>query len=222
MFLILLFSALILSCAACGLDMAGPEEPAGGRDGILPDYSDQFAIPKYTSPVDADGDGVDDQTDILQSAREYVASKPKYKSSYYSSGYPDDGYGVCTDVIGFALQGAGYDLMHLVNEDILLDPAAYGIASPDINIDFRRVPNLNVYFSRTAQSLTKDLRRIEEWQGGDIVVFDHHIALVSDRRNKKGLPYIIHHAGNMQQSYEQDALEKWAKNAGILGHYRIS
>lgn len=49
--------------------------------------------------------GVDDQTDILNSTREYIATKPKYKSKYYNSGYSDDEYGVCTDVIAFALLG---------------------------------------------------------------------------------------------------------------------
>ena len=50
-------------------------------------------------PVDMDGDGIDDQTDILQGARAYIASNPVYKSRYYETGYPDDQYGVCTDVV---------------------------------------------------------------------------------------------------------------------------
>ena len=44
--------------------------------------------------TDKDGDGIDDQADILQSALDYIAAKPKYKSKYYQTGYPDDGYGV--------------------------------------------------------------------------------------------------------------------------------
>ena len=66
-----------------------------------------FGITPYTSAVDKDGDGVDDQADILQSAWEYLATKPKYKSKYYGTGYPDDEYGVCTDVVAFGLRGAG-------------------------------------------------------------------------------------------------------------------
>ena len=46
--------------------------------------------------MDADGDGVDDQTDVLDNALAYVDTRPKYKSRYYQTGYPDDGYGVCT------------------------------------------------------------------------------------------------------------------------------
>ena len=64
-------------------------------------------IPAFYSTVDADGDGVDDQTDMLDNALAYVDTRPKYKSRYYQTGYPDDGYGVCTDVVAFALKGAG-------------------------------------------------------------------------------------------------------------------
>ena len=173
----------------------------------------------YTSAVDQDGDGVDDQTDVLQCAVEYIAARPKYKSKYYSTGYPDDGYGVCTDVVAAALKGAGYDLMQLVQEDIKSNPEDYEIDEPDPNIDFRRVRNLKVYFEHTAIPLTSDVSQIEEWQGGDVVVFQNHIGIVSDRRNERGVPYVIHHNDPMQKNYEEDILEK---RADITGHFRIS
>ena len=79
-----------------------------------PRYSGQaFGIDTYVSTVDMDRDGIDDQSDILLSAREYVSQRPRYKSVYYGSGYPDDQYGVCTDVVAFGALGAGYDLMEL-------------------------------------------------------------------------------------------------------------
>ena len=72
-----------------------------------PRYSGQaFGIDTYVSTVDMDGDGIDDQSDILLSAREYVSQRPRYKSVYYGSGYPDDQYGVCTDVVAFGALGA--------------------------------------------------------------------------------------------------------------------
>ena len=176
-------------------------------------------IPQVHSRIDMDGDGIDDQADILQSALDYVAAKPGYKSKYYQTGYPDDGYGVCTDVVAFALKGAGYDLMTLVDEDIRADQASYNIEQPDKNIDFRRVRNLKVYFEHRAISLTTDLSEIEEWQGGDIVIFQDHIGIVSDRRNENGVPYVIHHNSPWQTKYEQDILEK---RNDLVGHYRIS
>lgn len=177
-----------------------------------------FHIPDYKSRNDRDGDGIDDQTDILHSTREYLATKPKYQSKYYSTGYPDDGYGVCTDVVAQALKGSGYDLMTLVDMDIREHPEAYNVDTPDANIDFRRVKNLEVYFRRHAQSLSTNLNDIYEWQGGDIVIFKDHIGIVSNYRNRRGIPFLIHHYSPLQVSYEEDALEHYQ----ILGHYRIN
>lgn len=118
-------------------------------------------IPQKHSSVDKDGDGIDDQTDILQGALVYIRTKPKYKSKYYSTGYHDDRYGVCTDVVAFAMRNAGYDLMELVDEDIKAYPDDYNIESPDKNIDFRRVQNLKIWLKNNAVSLTTDLSDIE-------------------------------------------------------------
>lgn len=188
------------------------------RSNVLPakNYSNaDFGIETFISPNDADADGIDDQTDILQSARAYIETKPKYKSVYYATGYPDDGYGVCTDVVAFALKGAGYDLMTLVNRHIKANPEKYNIEAVDINIDFRRVRNLRVFFDDTAESLTTDINQIEQWQGGDIVIFPGHIGIVSDKRNKNGVAYLIHNGG--QPNYEEDALGHFE----VLAHYRI-
>ena len=96
--------------------------------------------------MDKDEDGVDDQTDILNGVRAYIKTAPKYKSVYYATGYPDDEYGVCTDVVAQGFLSAGYDLMELVNADIMANPKDYDIDRADELIDFRRVRNLFVYF----------------------------------------------------------------------------
>lgn len=178
----------------------------------------KYQVKQYHSNNDQDNDGIDDQVDILENALEYISTKPKYQSKYYSTGYSDDEYGVCTDVVAHALKNAGYDLMTLIQEDIQNHPSDYAIDQPDINIDFRRVRNLKVYFDHTAQILTTDVKDIEDWQGGDIIVFRNHIGIVSDRRNERGVPYVIHHDSPWQLAYEQDILEK---RNDIVGHYRI-
>ena len=155
-----------------------------------------FKIEAYKSNIDKDNDGIDDQTDILNNANNYIKTNPKYKSKYYNTGYPDDEYGVCTDVVAFALKDAGYDLMVLVNEDIKNNKELYDIDAVDKNID-----------------------EIEEWQGGDIVVFKKHIGIISDKRNRKGICFVIHHANPYQIYYEEDILEH---RDDIIGHYRIS
>lgn len=158
-------------------------------------FNEDFGIIDYHSNSDADQDGIDDQMDLLLGARHYVETKPKYQSKYYKNGYPDDEYGVCTDVVGFAFLAAGYDLQKLVSEDIHKYPHLYSISTIDDAIDFRRVRNLFVFLKRHATMLTTNIFEIEEWQGGDIVVFPNHIAIISDRRNRKGISYIIHHGG---------------------------
>lgn len=180
-----------------------------------------FNIETYISSVDKDNDGIDDQTDILNNVRTYIAKNPKYKSKYYETGYPDDEYGVCTDVVANGLKDAGYDLKELVNEDIINNKEKYNIEVIDKNIDFRRVRNLDVYLKNNSISLTKDLSQIEEWQGGDIIVFKDHIGIISDKRNKKGIPFLIHHANPIQVNYEEDVLELYGQDY-IIGHYRIS
>ncbi len=181
--------------------------------------NEDFNIKTYISKTDKDNDGIDDQTDILNNVRDYIKTNPKYKSKYYATGYPNDEYGVCTDVVAFGLKGAGYDLMNLVNEHIKSNRNLYDIDVIDKNIDFRRVQNLKVYLDNNAIVLTKDINKIKEWQGGDIVVFKNHIGIVSDKRNKKGISFIIHHANPYQRYYEEDILEY---RNDIIGHYRIS
>lgn len=180
--------------------------------------NEDFYIKTYISGTDKDNDGVDDQTDILNSVRAYISKSPKYKSKYYSEGYPDDDFGVCTDVVAFGLLGAGYDLMELVSEDIALNKEKYNIKKPDKNIDFRRVVNLKVYFENNASVLSTDINKIGEWQGGDIVIFKNHIGVISDKRNKRGIPFVIHHSNSYQKYYEEDILES---RSDIVGHYRI-
>ncbi len=178
-----------------------------------------FNIKTYVSDIDKDNDGINDQTDILMNTRKYISTRPKYKSKYYDNGYPDDEYGVCTDVVAFALKDAGYDLRELVNEHIKANRNLYDIDVIDKNIDFRRVSNLKIYFDYNAIKLTTDIKKIEEWQGGDIVVFKRHIGIVSDKRNYKGINFIIHHANPYQKYYEEDILEH---HKDVIGHYRIN
>ena len=182
-------------------------------------YDEDFQINTFYSTHDQNQDGIDDQSEILYYAIDYVSKKPKYKSKYYATGYPDDDYGVCTDVIGYALLHTGYDLKNLVNEDILENRDDYDIETVDENIDFRRVKNLKVYFDHHFLSLSLDVNDISTWQGGDVVVFKNHIGIISDKRNENGIPYVIHHSRVFQFNYEEDILEN---RNDIVGHYRVS
>lgn len=180
---------------------------------------EDYGTSDYSSSSDRDGDGVNDQTDILRNARAYLERDPYYESRYYENGYPDDNCGVCTDVVAFAMKWAGYDIMELLYEDVMSSRSSYDIEEPDKRIDFRRVKNLLTYFNRHANSLTTNIYDTDEWQGGDIVVWEDHIGIISERRNSDGIPYVLHHATNDQISHEEDILEDKGE---IVGHFRIS
>ena len=185
-------------------------------------YAKDFDIEVIKSNNDTNGNGIDDYTDILNGAKKEAKIKPKYKSTYYAGGYPPDNEGVCTDTIWRAFKNAGINIKDLIDKDIEenidLYPRVTG--KQDRNIDFRRVKNLKVFFERFAINLTKNPYDIKEWMPGDIVIFEEsHIAIISDKRNKEGIPYIIHNAG--QPLREEDALLKWNKKSPITGHFRF-
>lgn len=176
----------------------------------------RFGIETLHSPNDRDDDGLDDWSDLMLAARRYVRTKPVYDAEYYTGGYPPEGHGVCADVIWQALKGAGYDLKALLDADIAAHPGQYPLpnGTPDPSIDFRRVVNLQVFFSRFCQKLTTDPSLTAEWQPGDIVFYEGHVAVISDRRNADGRPWVIHHTGH--GAFEEDALDYKV----ITGHYR--
>lgn len=194
--------------------------------GILPHRTytaEYFGITTITSSHDKDGDGVDDYTDILLGARADAENRPAYDPSYFAGGYPPDDRGVCTDVVWRAFRAAGYELKDLIDADIAANPSLYWRTggTPDPNIDFRRVPNLMVYFDRYAESLTLDPAEIAAWQPGDIVTFGTaHVGVISDKRNADGIPYLIHNSGQLRR--EEDALLRCDARNPISGHYRFS
>ncbi len=179
---------------------------------------EDFGISYQKSGNDYDQDGIDDYIEMLNGARRFVSQKPRYKSEYYDGGYPPEGVGVCTDVVAQAFLEAGYDLRELVDQDIRENRESYpNIEVVDKNIDYRRVRNLKIFLERNAISFTTNIYEIDKWQGGDIVVFPSHIAIVSDKRNKEGIPYLIHHGG--QPVYEEDVLKRY--DGKVVGHYRF-
>lgn len=182
---------------------------------------------RVLSMSDADSDGIDDYTDIVQSARAQIGVVTSYDTSYYAGGYPPESTGACADVPWRALQGAGYDFKQMIDDDMRARPDAY-VTEYDANINFRRTQNIRVYLERHATSLTTDVvpnnkENLLQWQGGDIVTFAQipgglwHVAVVSEQRQANGVPYLIHNHG--YGTIEDTYLTHWP--SAITGHFRF-
>ncbi|WP_040213814.1 DUF1287 domain-containing protein [Clostridium polynesiense] len=190
-------------------------------------FKNDLKVPEEYSKADKNKNGIPDPLDMVQAARREVENETVYVSNYYVGGYPPDSEGVCTDVIWRAFAGMEINLKELMDEDIKknikLYPRVNG--SPDPNIDFRRVPNQEVFFKRHAQSLPTevkawDIENLKQWQPGDIILFlepYQHVGVISDKRDKDGIPYLIHnstpHAKEVKLSWITDSTP-------LTGHYR--
>lgn len=188
----------------------------------------EVIIDKAVCEGDLDFDGISDMDDIVQGARQEIFNRTKYKSTYYETAYPPQDEGVCTDVVWRALKNCGYNLKENMDRDIREATADYseGVVIPDSNIDFRRVKNQRVFFDKYAARLTTAVKpynkkNLYQWQGGDIVILNKgdHVAIISDRRRKDGVPYVLHNASTY--AMEEDLLLKWSKSGRIIGHYRF-
>ncbi len=184
---------------------------------------------RYTSPVYQKP--VEERTAydwIVIGAREEVQKRVKYDASYQRLDYPlgdvDSNVGACTDVVIRGLRRAGYDLQQLIHEDMHanfdLYPKRWGLTKPDVNIDHRRVPNQMVFFQRFGQTLPMEYNdnTQDTWQPGDVVCWKMptgllHTGIVTDQKNWKGVPLVIH---NAFITIEDDVLLSWE----IIGHFR--
>jgi len=218
--ILLIIISLILTCAY----IFTPYKPIV-NEYISSIFKPQFNVSENFSKVDNNKNGVADPLDIVNGANNEVVNETKYVSTYYNGGFPPKSEGVCTDVIWRGFEFAGIDLKSLIDKDIKNNAKLYPRVEgkPDPNIDFRRVPNQDVFFSRYCTSLTtevkaRDAENLKEWQPGDIVVFIEgyeHIGIISNKRDKNGVPYVLHntrpHASTMKLS---------SFMAPIHSHYR--
>ena len=164
--------------------------------------------------------------DLVAAAKSQVGVTVRYDSRYERIGYPGGDVplerGVCTDVVIRALRATGIDLQELVHKDMRRAWSAYpkkwGHRKPDTNIDHRRVPNLETFFTRHGQALGVS-NKASDYLPGDIVVWSvppglPHIGIVADQRSPAGTPLVIHNIG--QGAKMEDRLFVYT----ITGHYR--
>ena len=164
---------------------------------------------------------------LVSSARKQIGVTVHYDPAYVRIAYPGGDVpvsrGVCTDVVIRAFRTQGMDLQRLVHEDMRAHfpkyPQNWGLRAPDRNIDHRRVPNLQTWFTRQGWSVAVT-DRAEHYRAGDLVTWMlpgnlPHIGIVGDRRAASGdVPLIIHNIG--RGAREENILFAYR----ITGHYR--
>ncbi len=165
---------------------------------------------------------------LVAAAIERTRHRVVYDGSYRTLGYPGGDVpgdiGVCTDLVIRAYRsGLGIDLQRVVHEDMSRAFGAYpqiwGLDRPDRNIDHRRVPNLETFFTRHGRSLAVS-DDPDAYRPGDLVTWRlpgnlPHIGIVTDRRSADGRrPLIAHNIGRGPQ------LEDMLFAYPISGHFR--
>jgi uncharacterized protein YijF (DUF1287 family) len=157
--------------------------------------------------------------------KDQVSYDPAYYSIPYPNGDVPKGKGVCTDVVIRAYRKLGIDLQKEVHEDMAKNfskyPKTWGLTKTDTNIDHRRVPNLQVFFSRFGEVKTVS-DAPGDYLPGDIVTWIlggklPHIGVVVDKKNPFRKSYmVVHNIGNGQVA--EDCLFDYK----ITGHYRYN
>jgi len=164
---------------------------------------------------------------LSASAKERTQHMVIYNGDYRKISYPNGDvpkmYGVCSDLIIRSYRKIGIDLQKNVHQDMLSAfekyPKFWGLTKPDSNIDHRRVPNLQTYFTRHGISL-KVSNNPKSYQTGDIVTWMisgklPHIGIVVDSRSSDGKrPMIVHNIGWGPK------MDDMLFDYPITGHYR--
>lgn len=187
----------------------------------LPENSEPLASATLPS-VAAQADGTQrseprlsaSQTRLLAGARGTLGDR--YDDAYYGGGPPPKGRGACTDVVYAAYLADGLNLQDAIEEDIASSPAAYPNLG-DANINYRRAPNLIVWFERKMKAVPAG----QSFLPGDVVFWSllddgvaDHVGIVSDRLGSGSDPLVIHNFPPACR--EDDVLRRWK----IQGHFR--
>lgn len=152
-----------------------------------------------------------------------VVYTPSYVAIKYPNGDVPAKTGVCSDVVIRAYRKLGIDLQKEVHEDMKTNfskyPTKWGLKGTDTNIDHRRVPNLEVFFTRKGQKLSVT-DHPEDYKTGELVTWMingklPHIGIITHKKSPDGeRPMIVHNVGGGQ------VLEDCLFRYEIVGHFK--
>lgn len=167
---------------------------------------------------------------LIYGAVEQYGVTNSYNGAYQKLSYPngdvDISTGVCTDVVIRAFRTIDIDLQKNIHQDMSRHfrkyPRKWGLKSTDRNIDHRRVPNMETYFTRKGYKVPIGTSTdMEHYQSGDLVVWrisdkSTHIGIVSDEIVPNTSRYFIIH--NPIQGVE---ISDWLNEFEIINHFRL-
>ena len=166
---------------------------------------------------------------LSDAAVSIVDASINYDPAYFSIKYPNGDVpknkGVCTDVVIRVYRKLDIDLQKEVHEDLKANFSKYpnlkkwGLYKPDTNIDHRRVPNLEIFFTRKGQKLAVS-NDPNDYKTGEIVTWMigkkfPHIGIITNIKSSDGKrPMIVHNVGHGQ------LLEDCLFDYEIVGHFK--
>jgi len=193
----------------------------------------EFISQKATTQESEDIILIENPTDFYQklsnAAVSIIDPEVVYTPSYVAIKYPNGDVpaktGVCSDVVIRAYRKLGIDLQKEVHGDMKLNfskyPKTWGMKTTDTNIDHRRVPNLETFFTRKGKRLPIT-QNGNDYKAGDIVTWRlngnsiPHIGIVTHLKTNDGKRNkIVHNIGSGQVM--EDCLFNWK----IVGHYQF-
>lgn len=211
-FLFLMFSVMISSCTL--------KSQEGNHFAVF--SSDETTIKKDTINDDVSAFRKKLSNNALSIIDASVLYTPDYVSISYPNGDVPAKTGVCTDVVIRSYRKLGIDLQKEVHEDMRANfsiyPKNWGATKTDTNIDHRRVPNLETFFSRKGKKLAVT-QNPDDYKTGAIVTWMindklPHIGIVTNKLSKDGKRRLIVHNVGRGQVLE-DCLFKYT----IVGHF---
>ncbi len=181
-----------------------------------------FFVLSSTAPADASTFGEKLARAALERTKHNVRYDGRYLSIAYPGGDVPASQGVCTDVVIRSYRTLGVDLQQLVHEDMLANFSAYpniwGLSRPDSNIDHRRVPNLNTFFTRQGANVMQNGKAVD-FQVGDVLTWmlphnlPHTGIVVATATDRHGVQ-IVHNIGMGPQ--QTDMPSNWT----LTGQFR--
>ena len=149
-----------------------------------------FNIKTIYSKVDYNKNGIDDYSDFLLGAK-----KIKGKNSSYE------------ELMIKVFQYAGYNLDKMVDN--------YFKDSKDLENKMDRISLYKSFINDNATKISINFKKKEDFQPGDFIFLSEGIGLLSDKRDKNGLNYII--VIENGKVVEKEGL----KELDVSGHYRF-